>query len=145
MALIIQYFQKSPLDLGVASKELIYNAYLVRSMKSLGEHGDFGDSEPLVKPEAWKTIWYFWGVIESICVAAGIDSTDVLERLKSQGKNPEKTAKAVGGNIRVSDLATLLQQNGDLAESESSGTGGDDSEEALIQQRREDISSVFGN
>ena len=139
-ALIIKYFQQCPLDLKVVTKELIYNAYLVRSMRCLNEYS-VDDSELLIKPEAWKSIWYFWGVIESICIASGVDSLDVLERLKSQGKPPNGASKEVG-EMRVSDLATLLEQ-------ESNGAGGDsgisEDEEDSIERRREDISSVFGN
>jgi hypothetical protein len=135
IALIIRYFQQAPLDLGDVSKELINNAYLVRAMRYLDEHS-VDDTELVIKPEAWKNIWYFWGVIESICAASGIDSMDVLERLRSQGKSADGKPEAP---LKVSDLAALLEQD------QSDGADGSESEDDLIRQRRENVSSVFGN
>lgn len=150
LAFIIQYFEESPLDLKVVSQELIYNAYLVRSIKYLdNDHAQVRDSDELIQPEAWKNIWYFWGVIESICTAAGVDSMDVLERLKSQGKSSDRTPGSLEPKMRVSDLAELIQ-NG-AGNSSKTGDESDDldsegnSARGEEQARRDNISSVFGN
>lgn len=149
LALIIQFFENSPLELKAVVPELIHNAYFIRAMKYAKDEAteELGD---LIKSEALKNIWYFWGVIESICVAADIEPTELLERLTSRSNPPKASVSSSEdlSKIKVSQFAQLIQDLGSDSENiaqsnKSSNSDSTDLERAEERERVDSISSIF--
>lgn len=139
LALVIRYLNESPVELRYAVLELLQHAYFSRAFDSLGEKSSL--SEEYVRNEAFKSIWFFWGIIESICSSSSISIDEVLQRL---GANRGELFPDKRG-LSVSQLSEYVNIN-QLAEyvkgiDGSTDTDGEDAEEEKDVDR---LSSILG-
>lgn len=159
LAFIIQYLKELPaINITEATKELLCNAYLVRAMRHSDDIRSTATTDDFIEMQGWQSIWYFWGVIEALCVVTRIDPMDVIRRLNSRQKSvAEPKAEA---RLRVSDFANdfanIFQMSSkrhpdNYSSSNGSNNSTEEAEdpEALIKREQEkdnidDMSSFFG-
>jgi hypothetical protein len=141
MGSVIRYLKNIPIDVRFILSELLHNAYFVRSI-SLGQNsprtrdrGKDSISEEFIREEAFKSIWFFWGHIESICSASNIPTSEVINRLKCA----DSQEASEWSGLKIRDIANW-------AEKERAEKGENRDLQVLEEEseRIDDISAAFG-
>lgn len=144
LALSLWYIEKYPIDAKEVISDYLRHAFFVRSLRALrafedkqeipgmatSEQLQFLRDQSFAKSEAWKSIWFFWGLIESVCSAANIPAAEILDRLGAETQSGTK-------DLKVSELASLIEDQLDGVEEEN-----DMPEKESIEDEKQRISSI---
>lgn len=139
----------------INAREVISNhlrhAFFVRSLRALRASQNKADAQDILdmatkeqlealrdksfaKSEAWKSIWFFWGLIESVCSAANIPAAEIIDRLRAETQSGTK-------DLKISELSSLMEERLDEEEVNDSTIA----EEMIAEKQRiNSISSRFG-
>jgi hypothetical protein len=144
MAYVIEYLKHHPIEPKFLLKEFLYHSFFVRAFNSLIQPKRASNQKDQLVQEGWKSIWYHWGTIESICAACDIPPQDVVHRLSSA---PQQVSSPVHNDpfadFKISDFASYVgDANADEPEHEAGATTGELSDSD--RERMNDISGLFG-
>lgn len=153
LGMILWYLEQNFIDNKELVSEFLRHAYYVRALTLANRKKDYNSSSfvndnQYLKEEAVKGIFYFWGVIESLCAAAGISPESVANRLG--GGSTESNSKS--RDLRVSELASLMaeeievrEQSGEKVSREPSSTPNKGNVAADSTDNMSKITSLFSD
>lgn len=144
MGKIIDYLEKHSTDLHHLAKEFLYHSFKVRVLSEDLDKDDFQGQEHLAL-EGWKSIYYHWGNIESVCRASGISIEDVIERFNGSNNSSSDGSKGEQNplkGMKISDFMSLVEDSAKNGSNDSDEV--DDTFAKEEKERVSDISGVFG-
>ena len=144
MAYVIEYLKNHPIEPKFLLKEFLYHSFFVRAFNSLIQSKRAPEQQDHLVQEGWKSIWYHWGTIESICAACDIPPQDVVNRLSGAPQQVSSSAHNDPlANLKISDFASYVgDAHADEPEHEAGAAAGELSNRD--RERMNDISGLFG-
>lgn len=146
LGLILWYLEQDSISKKELVSEFLRHAYYVRALTLADRKGY--DTSSLVKDrqyrkeEAVRGIFYFWGLIESLCTAADIAPERVANRLG--GGSAESSSK----DLKVSELASLMIDKIDEREQSGEAISRNKDNGSVTVEKSDNmnkVSSLFGD